>query len=187
MPHNNTPTTHIIKLPIGVIESHSYTMDLSNSVENEYLCTLIAKEFDLPVPHCSIIKTKNVKALAVERFDRKYSSDKSWIIRLPQEDFCQILNIPSALKYENEGGPGIIDIMKYLLGSSNADQDRFHFMKAQVLFWLLAATDGHAKNFSVFINQEGRFHLTPLYDICPSIPISEDEDLIHEMQNLLWD
>ena len=155
VPHNNTPTTHIIKLPIGVIESHSYTMDLSNSVENEYLCTLIAKEFDLPVPHCSIIKTKNVKALAVERFDRKYSSDKSWIIRLPQEDFCQILNIPSALKYENEGGPGIIDIMKYLLGSSNADQDRFHFMKAQVLFWLLAATDGHAKNFSVFINQEG--------------------------------
>ncbi|MGV8617843.1 HipA domain-containing protein, partial [Pseudomonas aeruginosa] len=44
----------------------------SNSVENEYLCTLIAKEFDLPVPHCSIITTKNVKALAVERFDRKY-------------------------------------------------------------------------------------------------------------------
>lgn len=170
VPHNNTPTTHIIKLPIGVIESHSYTMDLSNSVENEYLCTLIAKEFDLPVPHCSIIKTKNVKALAVERFDRKYSSDKSWIIRLPQEDFCQILNIPSALKYENEGGPGIIDIMKYLLGSSNADQDRFHFMKAQVLFWLLAATDGHAKNFSVFINQEGRFHLTPLYDIMSIYP-----------------
>ncbi|EPT0531092.1 type II toxin-antitoxin system HipA family toxin [Proteus mirabilis] len=170
VPHNNTPTTHIIKLPIGVIESHSYTIDLSNSVENEYLCTLIAKEFDLPVPHCSIIKTKNVKALAVERFDRKYSSDKSWIIRLPQEDFCQILNIPSALKYENEGGPGIIDIMKYLLGSSNADQDRFHFMKAQVLFWLLAATDGHAKNFSVFINQEGRFHLTPLYDIMSIYP-----------------
>ncbi|MBJ2118751.1 type II toxin-antitoxin system HipA family toxin [Proteus penneri] len=170
VPHNNTPTTHIIKLPIGVIEGHSYTMDLSDSVENEYLCTLIAKEFDLPVPHCSIIKTKNIKALAVERFDRKYSSDKSWIIRLPQEDFCQILNIPSALKYENEGGPGIIDIMKYLLSSSNADQDRFHFMKAQVLFWLLAAIDGHAKNFSVFINQEGRFHLTPLYDIMSIYP-----------------
>lgn len=170
VPHNNTPTTHIIKLPIGVIEGHSYTMDLSDSVENEYLCTLIAKEFDLPVPHCFIVKTENIKALAVERFDRKYSSDKSWIIRLPQEDFCQILNIPSALKYENEGGPGIISIMNYLLGSSNADQDRFHFMKAQVLFWLLAATDGHAKNFSVFINQEGRFHLTPLYDIMSIYP-----------------
>ncbi|MDM3762345.1 HipA domain-containing protein, partial [Proteus mirabilis] len=74
------------------------------------------------------------------------SSDTAWIIRLPQEDFCPILTIPSALKYDNEGGPGIIDIIKYLLGSSNDDQDRFHFMKAQVLFWLLAATDGHAKN-----------------------------------------
>ena len=30
-------------------------------------------------------------------------------------------------------------------------------MKSQVLFWLLAATDGHAKNFSVFIEPEGRF------------------------------
>ncbi|MEQ4924732.1 type II toxin-antitoxin system HipA family toxin [Proteus hauseri] len=170
VPHNNTPTTHIIKLPIGVIEGHSYTIDLSNSVENEYLCTLIAKEFDLPVPHCSIIETKSIKALAVERFDRKYALDKSWIIRLPQEDFCQILNMPSALKYENEGGPGIIDIMNYLLGSSNADQDRFHFMKSQVLFWLLAAIDGHAKNFSVFINQEGRFHLTPFYDIMSIYP-----------------
>lgn len=58
MPHNNTPTTHIIKLPIGVIESHSYTMDLSNSVENEYLCTLIAKEFDLPVPTALLLKQK---------------------------------------------------------------------------------------------------------------------------------
>ncbi|OAT28621.1 type II toxin-antitoxin system HipA family toxin [Proteus myxofaciens] len=170
LPHNSTPTTHIMKLPIGVIESHSYTIDLSNSVENEYLCTLIAKAFELPVPHCSILQLKNIKALAVERFDRKYASDNSWIMRLPQEDFCQILNIPSALKYESEGGPGIIDIMNYLLGSSNADQDRFHFMKAQVLFWLLAATDVHAKNFSVFINQEGRFHLTPFYDIMSMYP-----------------
>ena len=170
LPHNSTPTTHIIKLPIGVIKSHSYTIDLSNSVENEYLCTLIAKEFDLPVPHCFILKTEKTKALAVERFDRKYSSNQQWIIRLPQEDFCQVLNKPSALKYENEGGPGIIEIMKYLLGSSNAEQDRFHFMKVQILFWLLAATDGHAKNFSIFINQEGRFCLTPFYDILSMYP-----------------
>ncbi|PPS64945.1 hypothetical protein CRX72_00835 [Pantoea sp. BRM17] len=68
-----------------------------------------------------------------------------------EQDFCQVLNVPSARKYENQGGPGIGDIMQTLLGSANAEQDRYHFMKAQVLFWLLAATDGHAKNFSVFI------------------------------------
>ena len=38
LPLKATPTTHIIKLPIGKIESHSYSIDLSQSVENEYLC-----------------------------------------------------------------------------------------------------------------------------------------------------
>ncbi len=55
LPSAATPTTHIIKLPIGKVESHSYSIDLSQSVENEYLCTLIAKEFGLPVPNCFIM------------------------------------------------------------------------------------------------------------------------------------
>lgn len=170
-PKGTTPTTHILKLPIGKIESHSYSLDLSDSVENEFLCTLIAKEFGLPIPHCFMVHLDDIKALAVERFDRRYASDGSWIMRLPQEDFCQVLNVPSARKYENQGGPGIREIMNYLLGSANAEQDRYHFMKAQVLFWLLAATDGHAKNFSVFIEPEGRFRLTPFYDILSVYPV----------------
>ncbi|MBV7599740.1 type II toxin-antitoxin system HipA family toxin [Aeromonas sp. sia0103] len=171
LPLNATPTTHIIKLPIGKIESHSYSIDLSQSVENEYLCTLIAKEFGLPVPHCFMMQVGQVKALAVERFDRRYAADRSWIMRLPQEDFCQVLNVPSARKYESHGGPGITDIMTILLGSTTPEQDRYLFMKSQVLFWLLAATDGHAKNFSVFIEPEGRFRLTPFYDILSVYPV----------------
>ena len=171
LPHAATPTTHIIKLPIGKIESHSYSIDLSQSVENEYLCTLIAKEFGLPVPHCFMMQVGQVKALAVERFDRRYAADRSWIMRLPQEDFCQVLNVPSARKYESHGGPGITDIMTILLGSTTPEQDRYLFMKSQVLFWLLAATDGHAKNFSVFIEPEGRFRLTPFYDILSVYPV----------------
>lgn len=170
-PRGTSPTTHILKLPIGKIESHSYSLDLSDSVENEFLCTQLAKEFGLPVPDCFILHINDIKALAVKRFDRRYASDGSWIMRLPQEDFCQVLNVPSARKYENQGGPGIGDIMQTLLGSANAEQDRYHFMKAQVLFWLLAATDGHAKNFSVFIEPEGRFRLTPFYDILSVYPV----------------
>jgi len=171
LPQGSTPTTHIIKLPIGQIESHSFTIDLSDSVENEYLCTLIAREFGLAVPHCFMMRVGTVKALAVERFDRQYASDSSWIMRRPQEDLCQTLNIPSAAKYENHGGPGITNIMNILLGSANAAQDRYAFMQAQVLFWLLAATDGHAKNFSLFIEAEGRYRLTPFYDILSMYPV----------------
>lgn len=170
LPHNATPTSHIIKLPIGKIQSHSGSIDLSQSVENEYLCTLIAKAFGLPVADCFIMQAGNIKALAVARFDRRYAADHSWIMRLPQEDFCQVLNVPSARKYESHGGPGIAEIMATLLGSATPERDRYLFMKAQVLFWLLAATDGHAKNFSVFIEPEGRFRLTPLYDILSLYP-----------------
>ncbi|MDB6373232.1 type II toxin-antitoxin system HipA family toxin [Photorhabdus bodei] len=171
LPLNTTPTTHIIKLPIGKIESHSHSIDMSESVENEYLCMLIARMFGLPVPHCLIMKVGEIKALAVERFDRKYSSDNSWIMRLPQEDFCQTLSVPSAKKYESHGGPGIPEIMSCLLGSVKAETDRYEFMKIQVLFWLLAATDGHAKNFSLFIEAEGHYRLTPFYDILSMYPV----------------
>ncbi len=84
--------------------------------------------------------------------------------------FCQILNIPSALKYENEGGPGIIDIMKYLLGSSNADQDRFLFYEGTSAILAFGCNGWTRKEFFCFINQEGRFHLTPLYDIMSIYP-----------------
>lgn len=171
LPLNATPTTDIIKLPIGHIQSHSFTIDLSESVENELLCTLIAREFGLPVPDCQIMHAGQVKALAVKRFDRQFAADGSWIMRLPQEDFCQVLNVPAARKYESHGGPGIKAIMDYLLGSLRSNEDRYQFMQIQVLFWLLAATDGHAKNFSVFIRPDGAFCLTPFYDILSVYPV----------------
>jgi serine/threonine-protein kinase HipA len=144
---------------------------MTDSVENEYLCMMIVREFGLDVPQCSIIRAGDIKALAVERFDRRYSSDGTWIMRLPQEDFCQTLNVPSAKKYESHGGPGIKKIMAYLLGSMNAQKDRFDFMKSQLLFWLLAATDGHAKNFSLLIQADGAYRLTPFYDIVSIYPV----------------
>jgi serine/threonine-protein kinase HipA len=36
---------------------------------------------------------------------------------------------------------------------------------------MLAATDGHAKNFSIRILSQGRFQLTPLYDVLSIWPI----------------
>ncbi|MDT3282532.1 type II toxin-antitoxin system HipA family toxin [Shewanella scandinavica] len=170
LPLNATPTTHIIKLPIGTIKGHSFDIDMSDSVENEYLCMKIAKAFGLDVAGCNIMKVGDIKALVVERFDRRLASDGSWLMRLPQEDFCQVLNVPPAKKYESDGGPGIQAIMAQLLGSAMPERDRHDFMKAQVLFWLLGAIDGHAKNFSIFIDAGGGYRLTPLYDILSIYP-----------------
>ncbi|WP_234886263.1 HipA domain-containing protein, partial [Glaesserella parasuis] len=41
----------------------------------------------------------------------------------------------------------------------------------QFLFWLLAAIDGHAKNFSLAIEKQGRYHLSPVYDVLSAYPM----------------
>ena len=76
-------------------------------------------------------------------------------MRLPQEDMCQATGTSPAQKYESDGGPGIDAIMKLLDSSIARERDRFTFFMAQLLFWMLAAVDGHAKNFSLFIKTEG--------------------------------
>ena len=125
----------------------------------------------------SIETFEDIKVLSVERFDRKYSEDNTWIIRLPQEDMCQANGFAPALKYESDGGPGISSIMKLLSASSRPEKDRKQFMKSVFLFWLLGAIDGHAKNFSIFLMQGGRFHLTPIYDVISAYPLVEKRQL----------
>lgn len=174
-PLKETPTTHIFKLPIGYIPQQQ--IDLRDSCENEWLCSQITKEFGLSVAHCKILYFEDVKILSVERFDRKLSSDKNWIMRLPQEDMCQALGVSSNLKYQSDGGPGIKSIMELLLGSLQPAIDRDMFYRSQVLFWLLAGIDGHAKNFSIFIEPEGKYRLTPLYDIMSAYPLIERKQL----------
>ncbi|MEI8045146.1 MAG: HipA domain-containing protein, partial [Verrucomicrobiota bacterium] len=49
-------------------------------------------------------------------------------------------------------------------------EDQRTFLKAQVLFWLIGATDGHAKNFSILLGPRGRFRMTPLYDVLSAQP-----------------
>lgn len=172
-PHGVTPTTHIFKLPIG----QTPRIDLSDSVENEWLCHRILQEYGIPVASAEIRTFEDVKTLVVERFDRRLSKDGTWIIRLPMEDMCQALGVPPVFKYEEDGGPGIRGIMDLLLGSENAGTDRRLFMKAQLLFWLLGAIDGHAKNFSIYLLPRGAYRMTPLYDVMSAYPIVARKEL----------
>lgn len=168
-PLGSTPTTHILKLPLGLVGNAK--ADFHTSVENEWLCSKILAAFGLPVARTDIGIFEDQKALIVERFDRRLAGDGSWIVRLPQEDFCQVEGISPLKKYQNEGGPGITQIMNTLRGSTEADADRFNFFKTQIIFWLLAAIDGHAKNYSVFLLPGAQFKLTPAYDVLSAHPV----------------
>ena len=167
--HGATPTTHILKLPLGHVGK--YAFDMTTSVENEWLCSRILSAYGMAIAPCAIGEFGKSKALIVERFDRKLSPDNSWIMRLPQEDMCQATGIPPGRKYESDGGPGIKAIMEILLGSSRSEIDRQEFFRAQIAFWMLCALDGHAKNFSLSIEQGGGYRLTPLYDVLSAYPV----------------
>jgi serine/threonine-protein kinase HipA len=169
LPHGSTPTTHIFKLPLGLV-GHMQA-DMRTSVENEWLCSKIMAAYEIPIARCEIQHFEEQKALVVERFDRTPSSDGSWIIRLPQEDMCQATGVSPLHKYQSDGGPGIARIMELLLGSDNAEQDRNTFFKTQIIFWVLAATDGHGKNFSIAHLPAGGYQATPIYDVLSAHPV----------------
>lgn len=176
-PKGATPTTHILKLPLGIVGNQR--ADLRDSVENEWLCSKILEALGFQVAATDIESFEGQKVLVVERFDRRWQGiapgqqDQAgfapgkdvWIARLPQEDFCQITGRSPSQKYESHGGPGIAKCLEQLAGSQEADSDRTQFVLTQLAFWLLAATDGHAKNFSVFLLRGGTYRMTPLYDV----------------------
>jgi serine/threonine-protein kinase HipA len=177
-PHGATPTTHIFKLPLGLVGGRQ--LDMSTSLENEWLCARLLREYGIPIASCELKRFGSTKALVVTRFDRQlHSSGKYWL-RLPQEDFCQATGTPSHLKYESDGGPGLAAISRVLQGSEAREKDLATLLRAQLLFWMLAATDGHAKNFSIRLLPQGRYRLTLLYDVLSALPVvGAREDQIH--------
>jgi serine/threonine-protein kinase HipA len=50
-------------------------------------------------------------------------------------------------------------------------------MAQDLLYWVLAAVDGHGKNFSQFLLPGGSFRLAPAYDVMPSYPLVADIQL----------
>ena len=163
-PRGSTPTTHIFKLPLGFLPLSGALLDMSNSVQNEWLCAQIVAAFGLQTATTSMLTFGEQTVLVVERFDREWRDDDSWIARLPQEDFCQALAVPPEKKYEQHGGPGMLQCLQLLQGSLDKG-DTTRFLLTQLVFFLLAASDGHAKNFSIFLRHEDAYEMTPLYDI----------------------
>jgi serine/threonine-protein kinase HipA len=179
-PHGTTPTTHIFKKQIGRLPNG---LDLSNSVENEFYCLKLAAAFGLPVAQADIHSFGGTKALVIERFDRRWTKDTR-LLRLPQEDCCQALSVPPTRKYQSDGGAGLIQLLDLLKGSDHPAQDQKTVLKAQMLFWLIGATDGHAKNFSIFLGPDGSYHLTPLYDVLTAEPSFRARQIPRKQMNL---
>ncbi|MFT3859526.1 MAG: type II toxin-antitoxin system HipA family toxin [Aquabacterium sp.] len=168
-PVGATPSTHILKLPMGLVGGQQ--ADFTTSVDNEWLCMRLLRAYGLEVAEASMARFGAQRVLVVERFDRRLSPDGQTLLRLPQEDFCQVAGVSPWRKYESEGGPGLKMLFDTLRQSVRAEADMRTLMAAQILFWMMRAPDGHAKNFSIQLLPRGRFQLTPLYDVMSAYPV----------------
>jgi serine/threonine-protein kinase HipA len=163
IPSGRVPTTRILKPPTGEFDGHP---------ENEHYCLQLARALGLTVPDSRVQRFEDEIAIVVDRYDRIHI-DGLWH-RVHQEDLCQAFGVPPTRKYQNEGGPGPVQIVALLRDYSRTPApDVQTFVDAIVFNWLIAGTDAHSKNYSVLLGADGNVRLAPLYDIASILPYTD--------------
>ena len=155
---DNTPTTHILKPAIK---------NYFETIENEYICLTSAKKMGLRVPNIQIGKANNTKYFLIERYDRIITNNK--IKRLHQEDFSQALNIPSAYKYQAEGGADFKQCFEILNKTTKPTVSIMRFIELMIFNYLIGNNDAHGKNFSLLYLENDEIEFAPVYDILCSL------------------
>ncbi len=162
VPFGQIPTTHILK---PGLEHHAHAEVI------EHVCMAAARALNLDAARTEIRRFGAERVLVVERFDRTLSD--SGIRRLHQEDLCQAFGLAARHKYQADGGPTPEDIARLLRQESvDPDSDVSAFMAALVYNFAIAAPDGHAKNYSIFLDN-GLVRLAPSYDVISYFPCKE--------------
>jgi serine/threonine-protein kinase HipA len=165
-PSGSTPTTHILKPAVAGFDDH----DL-----NEHLCLSAARRAGLVVVRTRVSRFGDESAVVVDRYDR--SVQGKVIVRVHQEDLCQALGIPPTEKYQNDGGPSpatIASLLRSAMPPRVADEAVWRFADALIWNWLIAGTDGHAKNYSLLLAGD-QVRFAPLYDIASALPYGMHE------------
>jgi serine/threonine-protein kinase HipA len=155
LPVDGAPSTHILK------PAHPF---LVGSVLNEAFCMRIAHHLGVDVAAVEVRRFDDVTVLVVERYDRAPSDGLDPVARIHQEDFSQAHAVGSRRKYEEAGGPSLLDCARMLLRWSSSEQlDRL--LDIVTVNALVGNADAHAKNLALLHGVDGRVQLAPGYDI----------------------
>ena len=154
IPKDNVPTSHILKPEIN---------GLDETIENEFICIKSAEKLGIKVPDVKIGYANRTKYFLIQRYDREIVKNK--IKRIHQEDFCQASNIPSAYKYQSEGGVDFKRCFEILRATSQPAVAINQFIQLIIFNYLIGNNDAHGKNFSILHYDSGEIKFAPAYDI----------------------
>lgn len=157
------PTTCIVKPGVTGFLAQSMT---------EHVTMTAARSLGLRVATTRYMEFDGQPAIVVDRYDRTAQAGK--VVRVHQEDLCQATSTPPTKKYETDGGPGVAKISDLLRNRADEDSN-WRFAEAVAFNYLIGASDGHAKNYSILLSGS-QVRLAPLYDVASSLPYDPTED-----------
>lgn len=136
--------------------------------ENELLTMRMAERVGIEIPPCGLVRLRDgTLAYIVRRFDRAADRAK----RL-QEDFCQLAEQPPKDKYEGSAELCVRLLRRY---ASEPLIDVLRLYRLIVFAWWTGNGDMHLKNFSLLRGEDGRYRLSPAYDLlCTRLVIPDD-------------
>ncbi len=142
---------------------------LEHSDLNEHLSLTAASLLGLEAADSRVMTFEDATAIVVTRYDRLTRDGR--IVRLHQEDMAQAAGVHPTGKYENQGGPGIEEIIELMRGTRTRGIERSVelFFEATIYNWAILGTDAHAKNYSLLHTETGPL-LAPLYDVATALP-----------------
>jgi serine/threonine-protein kinase HipA len=144
--------------------------DYPKLVENEHFFLSMAADCGLVVPeHRLVVDRTGNRGLLVARFDRVVRPES--VLRLGQEDGCQLLGAYPAAKYRVETeriARAIAETAEAGLGSGPLALRRVLLLV--VFGYVIGNGDLHAKNFSARASPEGSWEASPAYDLVSTRP-----------------
>lgn len=140
---------------------------------NELFTMLLARHAGIDVPNVEIRSYGDVRAFVIERFDRRYHTDRNEVQRRHVIDGCQATNLPPSYKYERQYGDegdgkfirdGVSFLKLFAVKTCNDEVYRLKLLQWMTFNILTRNYDAHGKNISFFVSKRG-LELTPFYDL----------------------
>jgi serine/threonine-protein kinase HipA len=123
---------------------------------NEHLCMQVVARV---IPSAKTEVSRDGNALVVYRFDVDEEGQPLW----GMEDFCSLLGLRPAAKYETTWERIARAVRDHVPG--NRQYETFHYLAAiMLLTYALRNADCHAKNLALLYTSRADVHLSPAYD-----------------------
>lgn len=133
--------------------------------ENEHTTMTIGRLVGLDVPPCGLVRLGDDSwAYIIRRFDRSHDGAR----RYPQEDFCALAEQPADKKYDKGSVELCMRILRKHLAPADLPGQALLLYRQFLFSWWIGNGDLHLKNLSLTAGAEGRWRLTPAYDLVSS-------------------